>query len=288
VRDHGRVLWLAGVSKRYRGRGEVLAGVDLEVPPGRPVSVVGGNGTGKSTLLRIVAGCASPSSGRVHGRPAVVGYLPQSMPQPARMTVLAYLRHHSAMHGARDAVGAANAVLDDLDFTGDRAGPLTALSTGNLQKVGLAQALGCTGADADAADAPLLVLDEPWTALDAGAAAALERRLAGWAAAGRAMLIADHTGRAGQLAGARIFRLGDGLLAEQPTEPDERADDGWATIVLRCPAAPAEALAALPPVAGSWDEDGLLGVRLPAARGDALLAAALAMGCSVVSVRQAR
>jgi ABC-2 type transport system ATP-binding protein len=285
VRDHGAVVRpapvvLERVRKRYRGRGEVLAGVDLEVAPGRPVSVVGGNGAGKSTLLRIAAGCASPTSGRVVGRPAAVGYLPQSMPPPARMTVLAYLRHHAAMHGAAPGLPAATAVLDDLGFSGDRAGPLAALSTGNLQKVGLAQALACAGSG----DAPLLVLDEPWTALDAGAAVALERRLADWAAAGRPLLVADHTGRAGQLAGARTHRLVDGVLAEQPAAPGE--PDAWAAVVLRCPVPAAEALAALPPVTGSWDDAGLLGVRLPAARGDALLAAALALGCSVVSVRR--
>jgi ABC-2 type transport system ATP-binding protein len=293
VRDHGRVapapVVLEQVRKRYRGRGEVLAGVDLAVEPGRPVSVVGGNGAGKSTLLRIAAGCASPSAGRVRGRPPVVGYLPQAMPPPPRMTVLAALRHHAAMHGAPDGLAAATAVLDDLGFTGDRAGPLAALSTGNLQKAGLAQALGCAGA-AEAADPdrpPLLVLDEPWTALDAAAAVALEARLTGWAAAGRPLLVADHTGRAGQLPGARTHRLVDGRAVEQPVERRDGAD-AWATVVLRCPAAPAAALAALPPVARSWDEGGLLGVRLPAARGDALLAAALAMGCSVVSVRRER
>ncbi|WP_214404449.1 ATP-binding cassette domain-containing protein [Pseudonocardia lacus] len=278
---------LAGVRKRYRGRGEVLAGVDLEVAPGEPVSLVGGNGAGKSTLLRIAAGCASPTAGRVRGRPPVVGYLPQAAPPPARMTVLAYLRHHAAMHGA-GAAGptTATAVLDALGFTGDRAGPLVALSTGNLQKVGLARALACAGPDApgDPGEPPLLVLDEPWTALDADAAVALGRELAGWVGAGRPLLVADHTGRAGQLAGARTYRLSGGLL--EPEDVPRGQPDTWATVLLRCPSAPAAALAALPPVADSWDEDGLLGLRLPAARCDALLAAALAMGCSVVGVRR--
>jgi len=280
------VVRLVGVRKRYRGRGEVLAGVDLEVAPGAPVSVVGGNGAGKSTLLRIVAGCASPTAGRVHDRPAVVGYLPQSMPPPARMTVLAHLRHHCAMHGSGAAgLAAATSVLDDLDFTGDRAGPLAALSTGNLQKVGLAGALGCAAPDGPG-EPPLLVLDEPWTALDAGAADALERALDGWAAAGRPLLVADHTGRAARSPGARTHRLSDGSLTEQPAP--SREPDTHVVVVLRCPSTRAAALAALPPVAASWDEGGLLGVRLPAARGDALLAAALAVGCSVVGVRQER
>jgi ABC-type Mn2+/Zn2+ transport system ATPase subunit len=265
---------LAGIRKRYRGRGEVLAGVDLTITPGVPVSVAGGNGAGKSTLLRIVAGCASPSSGRVSGRPPVVGYLPQALPPPPRMTVLAYLGHHAAMHGTARRAPASHAVLDDLGFTGDRNAPLAALSAGNLQKVGLAQALGC--------DAGLVVLDEPWTALDLDAVPALEHHLAR-AAAGRALLLADHTGRAGALPGACRLRLVDGLLTE-----DTGARRAWTTIMLRCPGDPSDTLAALPPVTRSWREDGLLGLRLPADGGDALLAAALGLRCSVVAVRRDR
>ncbi len=284
---------LTGVGKRYRGRGEVLADVDLEIPPGRPVGVVGGNGTGKSTLLRIVAGCCSASAGRVTGRPRVVGYLPQAVPPPPRLTVLAYLRHRAALYGvpAADRLTGATELLDDLGFTGDRIAALAALSSGNLQKVGLAQALGSGRADSRA----LLVLDEPWTALDDAAATALERRLAAWCAGGRALLVADHTGRAAALPAARMFRLVDGRLTAEPAARPAPAPegavapaDGWTTIVLSCPADPVRTLAALPPVTRSWTEDGLLGVCLPAGRGDALLAAALATGCSVVGVRRAR
>jgi ABC-2 type transport system ATP-binding protein len=279
VRDHDRVIRLTGVGKRYRGGPEVLAGVDLEVPPGCPVSVVGGNGTGKSTLLRIVAGAASPSSGRVSGRPARIGYAPQAVPPPGRMTVLAYLRHHAAMHGVggRDRARPALDLLDELGFTGRREGPVAELSTGNAQKVVLAQALGCGAA--------LLVLDEPWAALDVAAVAALAGRLAAEAAEGRSLLLADHSGRAARLPAARTVRVVEGRLIEVAlTEP--AAGRLWSTVVLRCPADPARTLAALPEVSRSWDEDGLLGVCLPAERGDALLAAALGLGCSVVDVQQ--
>jgi ABC-type multidrug transport system ATPase subunit len=271
------VIRLVGVRKRYSGRGEVLAGVDLELAPGRPVSVVGGNGTGKSTLLRIVAGVASASAGSVDGRPDRVGYVPQAVP-PARLNVLSYLRHHAALHGVggADRTRGAVEVLDELGFTGDRGGRLAALSSGNLQKVVLGQAVGCA--------ADLLVLDEPWTALDAAAVQALERRLAAEAAAGRMLLVADHTGRAARLPGARTLRVVDGLLVEVPV--DEPVVEAWSTVLLRCPVDPAQTLAELPRVARSWQEDGLLGVRLPATGGDALLAAALQLGCSVISVRR--
>jgi ABC-2 type transport system ATP-binding protein len=266
-------MQVVAVRKSYPGRGEVLRGVDLELPGGRPVGVVGGNGTGKSTLLRIVAGVSSPSAGRVEGRPGRVGYQPQAAP-PARLSVLSYLRHHAAVHGAGDRARGALDLLDELGFSGDRGGRLAALSSGNLQKVVLAQALGCA--------AGLVVLDEPWTALDAAAVVALERRLGAEAAAGRALLVADHSGRAGRLPGARTVRVVDGNLIDVPA--DAPVVEAWSTVVLRCPADPARTLAALPPVTRSWQEDGLLGVRLPAAGGDALLAAALQLGCSVISV----
>jgi len=131
---------LAGVRKSYRRRGEVLAGIDLELVPGRPVVVVGGNGTGKSTLLRIAAGASAPTAGTVTGRPPVTGFVPGRVPASTRMPVRAYLRHLAAVHGTRQHAGP---LLDALGFSGDLDAPVARLSTGNVQKVLLAQALGC-------------------------------------------------------------------------------------------------------------------------------------------------
>ena len=89
----GPLLVMQGVGKRYRqggatslrqrftGRGgraewrQVLHDVDLEVRPGQVLGVVGRNGGGKSTLLRLAAGLTQPSTGRVLRRPAVSGLL---------------------------------------------------------------------------------------------------------------------------------------------------------------------------------------------------------------------
>ncbi|TWF76732.1 ABC-type multidrug transport system ATPase subunit [Pseudonocardia hierapolitana] len=262
---------LAGVRKSYRRRGEVLAGIDLELTPGRPVLVVGGNGTGKSTLLRIAAGASAPTAGSVTGRPRVVGFLPGRVPASTRMPARAYLRHMAAVHGVRQDAGA---LLGDLGFSGDLDAPVARLSTGNVQKVLLVQALGC--------GAGLLVLDEPWSGLDAGAAAALDRLLA-VAAATTAVLVADHTGRAAQQAGAAVFRLSRGVLAPEAVAPPGAAHT---VVELSCPGDPAEALRGLPDVRESWLGVGSLTVRVPVDRGDGLLAAALARGCSVLSVRR--
>ncbi|WP_233159165.1 ABC transporter ATP-binding protein [Pseudonocardia sp. MH-G8] len=167
------------------------------------------------------------------------------------------------------------ALLDDLGFSGDLDAPVAQLSTGNVQKVGLAQALGC--------GAELLVLDEPWSGLDAAAAIALDRRLAA-ASTGAALLVADHTGRAAALPGAVVFRIAGGILSRDAAS---RPPDVAHTLVeLRCPGDPAETLRGLPGVRESWLGAGALTVRVPADRGDGLLAAALARGCSVLDVRR--
>ncbi|HEY3501205.1 MAG TPA: ATP-binding cassette domain-containing protein [Actinocatenispora sp.] len=68
-------LEVRGITKRYRRR-QVLAGVDLTVRAGQVAAVVGANGSGKSTFLRVCAGLTQPDAGtvRVHGR---LGYCPQ-------------------------------------------------------------------------------------------------------------------------------------------------------------------------------------------------------------------
>jgi ABC-2 type transport system ATP-binding protein len=273
------VIRLAGVHKTYPGQDELLAGVDLELAPGRPVVVVGGNGSGKSTLLRIAAGCTASSAGTVSGRPAVVGFLPGRLPASPRMPVRAYLRHLAAVHGAprRVAAGRAEEVLDELGFSGDADAPVAQLSSGNVQKVGLAQALSC--------GAGLLVLDEPWSALDARAAAALDRLLEA-EAEGAALLVADHTGHGAALPGVSVLRLSDGrLVPDAADEGGGRAPDAGSTFVeLRCSGDPGAALCVLPPVQESWTGPGSLTVRVPVARGDALLAAALGHGLSVLGV----
>lgn len=272
MRDHGSVIRLTGVRKSYRGPGEVLSGIELELAPGRPVAVVGTNGSGKSTLLRIVAGCSAPSTGTVTGRPPVVGFLPGQFPASTRLPARAYLRRMAAVHGVPDAD--TDAVLEELGFTGVLGAPVSQLSTGNAQKIGLAQALSCRPG--------LLALDEPWTGLDVRAAAALDHRLAVEVRRGTMVIVTDHGGRADGLPGVQVMRMADGVLVADTS--GLRREHGHSVIELRCPGAPADALRSLPPVGESWLGPGRLTVRVPADRSDALLAAAIAGGCSVLGV----
>lgn len=108
-----------GVTKFY-GDHKVLSGLDLTVAPGHRTGVVGENGVGKSTLLRLLAGIEDPDAGRIT-RPDDLGFLHQEMPFPPTTPVadviadaLAQVRALEAeVQRAADALGAPGASPDD-------------------------------------------------------------------------------------------------------------------------------------------------------------------------------
>ena len=182
----GESLRLEAVSKRYAPGGWVLRKVDLEISDGEIVSIAGANGSGKSTLLRVLAGLSRPTRGTVSGRPQVIGYVPDRFPPNERLSAMEYLTHLGRIRGLRTSVAAARAdqLLDRLALVGGKHSPLRTLSRGNAQKVALAQALLV---------APqLLVLDEPWSGLDASAHGTLAGIIAEVAGAGGAVVFTDH------------------------------------------------------------------------------------------------
>jgi ABC-2 type transport system ATP-binding protein len=161
-------LELASVSKRYGSR-TALSEVSLTVTTGSALGLLGPNGAGKTTALRLLLGFTRPSGGGLllHGRDPMesaaregVGYLPERLVLPGRMSVRSFLRLHGSLAGL---VGARREeeVEEVMELTGisDRARDrLSGLSKGLLQRVGFAQAfLG---------KPRLLLLDEPTSGLD--------------------------------------------------------------------------------------------------------------------------
>lgn len=265
------MIRLVGVGKRY-GRGPLIVdGVDVEVRAGQPLVVHGANGAGKSTLLRIIAGCLAPSHGRVVGRPATVGYMPDRFPALLRMPADVYLRHLHRIRPGRTGDQNPLELLTRLGFQGGLSTPMNQLSKGNAQKVGLAQAL-CS-------DAPLLVLDEPWSGLDADARPVLTDTIARVIDAGSAVVLADHTRTAETLRGHRALVLRQGGLVAADAGPRS------VVITLRCrePGEIATQLARFGAV--ERHDDGLV-LNVAAGNVDASLLTALRLGCSVREVRE--
>ena len=94
------------------GARHILTGVDLAVDPGQRIGLVGPNGVGKSTLLRVVAGQLQPDAGRVTLAPASanVGYLPQE-PERADETVRQHLERRTDVAAASAALDATTAAM---------------------------------------------------------------------------------------------------------------------------------------------------------------------------------
>ena len=134
-------------------------GLSLTVSDGDRIGVVGTNGTGKSTLLKIMAGVERPQEGQVRrGRGSRVGFLEQVPELPAG-TVRSAIGEGWEADAALDRLGMASSVDEDV----------AALSGGQAKRVALARVL--------AHPADLLILDEPTNHLDLGAVAWLEQRL---------------------------------------------------------------------------------------------------------------
>ena len=149
---------LQDVAVRHAHR-VLFEGLSLTVADGDRVGVVGINGTGKSTLLSIVAGVDRPDEGQVRrGRGSRVGFLEQVPALPPGTVA--------------QAVGPgweAEAALDRLGMAGSAGADVGTLSGGQAKRVALARVL--------AHPAELLVLDEPTNHLDLGAVAWLEQQL---------------------------------------------------------------------------------------------------------------
>jgi ATPase subunit of ABC transporter with duplicated ATPase domains len=188
------------ISKSYAARA-VLARVSLLVSPGDRIGVIGPNGIGKSTLLRLLAGLEQPDAGRIV-RSGAVGYLPQEVEARPGETVLAHLARRTgvgdAEHevdtlaarletepglagayadaldlflalGGEDFAARARATLADVGLRGRSDAELASLSGGEAARVSLAAIL--------LARFDVFLLDEPTNNLDFEGLERLERFL---------------------------------------------------------------------------------------------------------------
>lgn len=152
------ILTVEHITKAY-GERKLFADADFYLEEGEKAGVIGINGTGKSTLLKIIAGLEEPDEGRVvKANHCMVRFLPQNPEFGAEETVLeAVLRDNLSQENATTIEADAKSMLTKLGVT-DFAQPCGQLSGGQRKRLALVSVL--------LSDAEILVLDEPTNHLD--------------------------------------------------------------------------------------------------------------------------
>ena len=189
------------VSKRY-GEREALRGVSFSAPPGERLAVIGPNGAGKTTLLSILAGIIEPTHGSVDRER--VGWVPQELAVYGKLSVAENLRLFARLEKVADVEASVRRALEQAGLTDRADDELTTLSGGNRQRVNIAVGL--------LADPPVLLLDEPSSALDPRHRQRVWRFLDRLAADGTTIVFATHDLAEAARHADRVLVLADGEL----------------------------------------------------------------------------
>lgn len=187
------------------GTRTLVCGLDLTARSGDVVAVTGPNGAGKSTLLRTLAGLRRSEPGAVAYGPAVteaagghrngIGYAAASLSAPGALTAVEFLRLLARLRGVRETAPEA------LGLGACAATPIAALSTGERKRVGVAAAVLHRPA--------LVVLDEPFEALDDDSMDVVTRQVDGVRRRGGAVVLCTHRAERTTHLATAFVRLGE-------------------------------------------------------------------------------
>ena len=187
------VLQAEGLTRSFGGR-RAVHGVTLELDSGECLALFGPNGAGKTTLLRLLAGLLKPTAGtvRIQGQllrgdasaRAQVGFISHQSMLYGPLTVRENVELAARLYGLRKPASAATEALAEMRVLDRADSPVRSLSRGLQQRVSIARAM---------VHRPrVLLLDEPYTGLDALGAAMLTELLARLRGDGATLVLVTH------------------------------------------------------------------------------------------------
>jgi heme exporter protein A len=218
------VVELSGVTRMF-GRRRAVDSVDLTVAAGDCVALFGPNGAGKTTLLRLISGLLKPTKGaiRVDGQSlrdnasarGLLGLISHQSMLYTALTARENVEFAARLYGVPDARSSAVKALERMRIADRADAPVRSLSRGLQQRVSIARAI--------VHEPRVVLLDEPYTGLDAAGGAALTDMLLSLRDAGASLVLVTHNveeglavaTQAAVMLGGRIVRRDDARGIDQ-------------------------------------------------------------------------
>lgn len=211
------MLEVREITRAY-GTTTVVDGISFSVPEGRMLALLGPNGCGKSTTMKVLSGAIPPGTGTytVDGNPAgsdearrATGYVPDTKGVFPRLTGREHLQLAQRLHRAVDSSQRRGELIERLSLGEVADLPAVAYSHGQSRRLSMAMAL--------IAEPPLLLVDEPFDGVDPEGVDTITALLVEARDRGAAVLLTTHLLDAAVIADeAAVFR-GHGLVGPFPT-----------------------------------------------------------------------
>ena len=233
---------VTNLSRRY-GNFTAVDQVSFQIRRGEIVGLLGHNGAGKSTIMKMLTGFLEPSGGEIRiageelqadcrAAQARIGYLPENCPLYPEMSVIDFLDYTSTLRGLKEAERpeAIRRVIGQTELQAKAMDPIATLSRGYRQRVGVAQAL--------LHQPQILILDEPTNGLDPGQIEHM-RELIRELGKNATVMLSTHILQEVEATCDRVLILRQGKLALDAGLADLTHGSG---LLLRCNAGPDLAL----------------------------------------------
>jgi heme exporter protein A len=214
---------------KYYGDYPALRDIDFKVNNGDCIALLGRNGAGKTTLLRIIGGLSRPARGQVRigggdvrdeGTRRRIGILGHGIGVYDELSAFENLRIFATLYGVANPARRANEWLERTGLDRVRNGLVREFSRGMRQRLAVARAF--------LHEPTVLLLDEPFTALDDRAIAVLQGLLRSARSEGRTIVMSTHQLREALELASHVVLINRGHLGFQGARTQEMLDDpGW-------------------------------------------------------------